>query len=62
MKTYTEEEIKAYFDYMIKRYAGSPAGEKYEMMKFTMFDTRYGNIDTIEAVTKKLKNNDNKKG
>ena len=55
MKTYTEEEIKAYFDYMMKKYAGSPAEEKYEMMKFIMFDTTYWKSDTLEEVTKKIK-------
>ena len=39
MKTYTEEEIKAYFDYMIKKYKNAPAGERMELMKIRMFDT-----------------------
>lgn len=62
MKTYTEEEIKAYFDYLVKKYDGSPFAERAEMMKSRMFDTTYWKSDTLEEVTKKLKNNDNKKG
>lgn len=56
MKTYTEEEIKAYFDYMIKKYENAPAGERMELMKIRMFDTTYGKSDTLEEVTKKLNN------
>ena len=56
MKTYTEEEIKAYFDYMIKKYDGAPMAERMDQTKFTMFDTTYGKSDTLEEVTKKLKN------
>ena len=55
MKTYTEEEIKAYFDYMIKKYENAPAGEEMELMKIRMFDTTYGKSDTLEEVTKKIK-------
>lgn len=54
MKTYTEEEIKAYFDYMIKKYNGAPAAESMELMKIRMFDTTYS-IDTLEKITKKIK-------
>ena len=55
MKTYTEEEIKAYFDYIIKKYANAPVAERTELMKIRMFDTTYGKSDTLEEVTKKLK-------
>lgn len=54
MKTYTEEEIKAYFDYMIKKYQNAPAGESMELMKIRMFDTTYS-VDTLEKITKKIK-------
>lgn len=56
MKTYTEEEIKAYLDYMIKKYANAPAGERWELTKMVMFDTTYGKSSTLEEVTKKLTN------
>lgn len=56
MKTYTEEEIKAYFDYIIKTYPNSPAAEQADRMKFRMFNTDFGKSGTLEEVTKKLKN------
>jgi len=55
MKTYTEEEIKAYFDYMIKKYDGAPVAEQIELTKMRMFDTTYWKSDTLEEVTKKIK-------
>lgn len=56
MKTYTKEEIKAYFDYLVKKYDGSPFAEQADRMKMIMFDTIYWKSDTLEEVTKKLKN------
>lgn len=40
---YTEEEIKMYFDTMMKKYPNCPMTEHLKMVKFMMFN------DTLES-------------
>lgn len=38
MRTYTEEELKAWFDMIIKRYENTPMGDHARMIKHVMFN------------------------
>ena len=39
MKTYTEEELKAWFDMIIKRYENAPMSDHARMIKHVMFNS-----------------------
>jgi len=52
MKTYTEEEIKKWFEEMKKRYPNSNMFQHLESIEFMMFNKSY---DSLEKTTKRIK-------
>lgn len=53
MRTYTEEDIKKYFDIMINKYPNSKTKEHFEMVKFIMFPSNpksWGEEDSLEKI------------
>ena len=52
MKTYTEQEIKEYFEYLKKTYQNCRFNEAVQQVERTMFDTN-GNIHTIDKFLEK---------
>ena len=52
MKTYTEQEIKEYFEYLKKAYQNCRFNEAVQQVEHTMFDTNCG-IHTIDKFLKK---------
>ena len=51
MNTYSEEEIKAWFDEKIKKYSNTPAKFHFEFVKDSMFDEMWKN-DNLKKVQK----------
>lgn len=56
MRTYTEEDIKKYFDTMIKKYPNSKTKEHFEMVKFIMFPPNPKSWGEEESLEKMLDN------
>ncbi len=52
MKTYTEQEIKEYFEYLKKTYKNCRFNEAVQQVELTMFDDNYS-IHTIDEFLKK---------
>lgn len=50
MRTYTEQEIKAYFDWITETNPYAPIGFDAKMMKKRMFDKTNGTYWTIDRV------------
>lgn len=50
MRTYTEQEIKAYFDWITETNPYAPIGLDAELMKKRMFDKTNGTYWTIDRV------------
>lgn len=53
MKTYTEQEIKEYFEYLKKIYQHSRFNEAVQQVEHTMFDTEW----SIHIIDKFLEKN-----
>ena len=53
MKTYTEQEIKKYFEYLKKIYQNCSFNEAVQQVENTMFGTNWWNIYTIDKFLKK---------
>jgi len=52
MKTYTEQEIKKYFEYLKKTYQNCRFNEAIQHVECTMFDANYS-IHTIDKFLEK---------
>jgi hypothetical protein len=51
MKTYTEEEIKKWFDVMMKKYPNSAFNDQLQSVKDEMFPPKfYDDINSLEKV------------
>ena len=55
-KTYTEEEIRAWFEYVIKKYPNSKKAEQAEMIRFSMFETCF-ETDRLESFVNDYRKN-----
>lgn len=56
-KTYTESEIKAYFEYLIKKYPNSVCAEQADAWLYRMFNKDFSDRDTLEYIVNKIKEN-----
>lgn len=56
METYTVEDIKKYFNYLINKYPNSNCEEYTKRMMYRMFGDSDG-LDYFEKVMKKIKEN-----
>lgn len=56
MKMYSEQEIKAYFDWLTDTNPYAPIGLDAKLMKKRMFDKTNGTYWTIDRVLEELKN------
>lgn len=50
MMTYTEEEIKEWFEVMMAKYPNSNTFRHLESVKFMMFDETWGDRDLLKNV------------
>jgi hypothetical protein len=53
MKTYTEDEIKEWFDKMKKKYPNCSTLNHLEMVEFMMFNKTFGISDCLENIKNK---------
>lgn len=53
MKTYTENEIKGWFNEMKKKYPNSGTLKHLEAVEFMMFDKTYDDINCLEKIKDK---------
>lgn len=58
MKMYSEQDIKNYFNYLMKEYPNSNCYRQAEAMLFRMFDTKYDDQDTLKKVIEKINKSD----
>ena len=50
MKTYTENEIKEWFNEMKKKYPNSGAFEQLKAVEYRMFNKTFGDADCLEKI------------
>ncbi len=53
MKTYTEDEIKVWFDEKKKKYPNSVTLKHLEAIEFMMFNKSFGDRDCLEKIKEK---------